>query len=69
VPSPRAETDAPTIHAIQAGGSSLARWPSFAPANYAGQLRDEFQLALAEERVALTRADCRFYQSVELPGG
>jgi O-methyltransferase len=68
-PAPRVATSAPTIHAIQAGGSSIARWPSFAPANYEGQLRGEFQRALAEERVALTRADCRFYQSVELPGG
>ena len=54
---------------MQAGGSSVARWPSFAPPGYEGQLRDEFQRALADERVALTRADCRFYQSVELPGG
>ena len=68
-PNPAREPAAPTIHAVQAGGASPARWPAFAPPRYLGQLSDEFQHALAEERVALTRADCRFYQSVELPGG
>jgi hypothetical protein len=59
----------PIIHAARAANDELARWPSFAPAGYLGQLREEHQRALADERVTLTRDDCCFYQSVELPGG
>jgi O-methyltransferase len=64
--------DAPVAKAdagVQAPSESLVRWPSFGPPGYLGQLDDEYQRALADERAALTRADCRFYHSVELPGG
>jgi len=54
---------------VQAPADALVRWPSFGPPGYLGQLSDEYQRALAEERAALTRADCRFYHSVDLPGG
>jgi len=54
---------------VQAPSNSISHWPSFGPPGYLGQLTDEYQLALSEERAALTRADCRFYHSVELPGG
>jgi hypothetical protein len=67
-PAPRA-APVPTIHAAPATNAEPARWPSFAPPGYLGQLREEYQRALADERAALTRSDCRFYQSVELPGG
>ena len=54
---------------VQAPPDALVRWPSFGPPGYLGQLSDEYQRALAGERAALTRADCRFYHSMELPGG
>ena len=64
--------EAPSVEAdpgVQAPADSLVRWPSFGPAGYMGQLSDEYQRALADERAALTRADCRFYHSVELADG
>lgn len=51
------------------GVSPLAYWPSPAPENYLGQLRDEFQAALAAERAGLRPEDCRFYHCIELPDG
>jgi O-methyltransferase len=48
---------------------ALSRWPSFGPDGYLGQLTDEYQQALAAERRDLSRADCRFYHTVELPNG
>lgn len=47
----------------------VALWPSFAPPGYLGQLRDEFQQTLARERTGLRKEDCRFYHSIDLPGG
>jgi O-methyltransferase len=49
--------------------SALSWWPSFGPEGYLGQLTDEFQHALADERRALARADCSFYHAVDLPDG
>lgn len=54
---------------VQPADGALGRWPSFGPPGYLGQLTDEYQRALADERAALTRSDCRFYHSVELPDG
>ena len=54
---------------MQAPGEALACWPSFGPVGYLGQLSDEYQRALADERAALTLDDCRFYHSAELPNG
>jgi len=64
---PRTSTS-PTIYAERVT-NELARWPSFAPSGYLGQLREEHQRALADERAFVTRADCRFDQTVELPSG
>lgn len=49
--------------------SSLARWPAPPPPGYLGQLRPEFQAAMAAERAALRREDCRFYHTFQLPDG
>lgn len=48
--------------------AAAARWPSYPPPGYLGQLRDEFQATLALERASLRSEDCRFYYSIDLPG-
>jgi hypothetical protein len=65
----KAPADNEPDRGVQAPGDALRHWPSFGPPGYLGQLSDEYQRALADERAALTRTDCRFYHSVELPGG
>ena len=47
----------------------LRQWPSFAPEGYLGQLQPEFQQMLADEYASVTREECSFYHSVELPDG
>ena len=59
---------APADAGVQAETDALYRWPSFGPPGYLGQLTDEYQQALAEERRGLTRAECRFYHSIDVPG-
>ena len=54
---------------VQASSDALYHWPSFGPDGYLGQLSDEYQQALANERRELSRAECSFYHTVELPGG
>lgn len=44
-------------------------WPSFPPPGYLGQLTDEFQARLAEERAFVEKEDCTFYHVTELPDG
>lgn len=44
-------------------------WPAFPPQGYLGQLTDEHQRSLADQRRHLTLDHCTFYHSVRLPDG
>lgn len=44
-------------------------WPAFPPAGYLGQLHPDFQRQLWASRAFVTREDCDFYHTSELPGG
>jgi hypothetical protein len=50
-------------------GADFSWWPTYAPENYLGQLRDSFQKELANERAFLQKEHCRFYHTVETPDG
>src|SRR5580704_14740984 len=52
-----------------AAGATRVRWPSFGPPDYLGQLDADFQRSIGQERGPLTRAECNFYHSAELPDG
>jgi O-methyltransferase len=46
-----------------------AKWPSFPPAAYLGQLEPRFQAALAEQRADVRLEDCDWYHTFELSSG
>jgi SAM-dependent methyltransferase len=50
-------------------GSTFSWWPTYGPEKYLGQLADDFQADMAKERAFLQPEHCRFYHTVELPGG
>jgi hypothetical protein len=54
---------------IEADAVRALSWPTYPPPQYLGQLSPDFQAQLAKERSELSRADCSFYHSFDLPSG
>jgi hypothetical protein len=48
---------------------SVARWPSFPPTDYLGQLEPEFQAWLKAQRADLSPQDCEWYHTSVLRNG
>ena len=47
----------------------MARWPSFPPTEYLGQLEPEFQAWLKAQRSDVSRQDCEWYHTSVLRSG
>jgi SAM-dependent methyltransferase len=50
-------------------GTTFSWWPTYPPEKYLGQLADDFQADLAKSRAFLEPQHCRFYHTVDVPGG
>jgi hypothetical protein len=61
---------AQVVHVVKSSGTAArVPWPQYPPANYLGQLADEFQAKLALERADLERSDCDFYHTSTFSDG